>query len=120
MTAFLALSDRCFLLNRRKEMIKYKGFPIAPAEVESVLLEHPAVRDAGVVGVTDADAGEVPCAFIVLRDGHPGSEKIGDELRDFVAARLTSYKQPRRIQFIANVPRNPSGKILRRELRKLL
>ncbi len=108
------------IVDRRKEMIKYKGFPIAPAEVESVLLEHPAVRDAGVVGVTDADAGEVPCAFIVLRDGHPGSEKIGDELRDFVAERLTSYKQPRRIRFIANVPRNPSGKILRRELRKLL
>ncbi len=109
-----------FIVDRRKEMIKYKGFPIAPAEVESVLLEHPAVRDAGVVGVTDVDAGEIPCAFIVLRDGHPGSEKIGDELRDFVAGRLTPYKQPRRIEFVANVPRNPSGKILRRELRKLL
>ncbi|MBZ5646924.1 MAG: hypothetical protein LAN37_06835 [Acidobacteriia bacterium] len=108
------------IVDRRKEMIKYKGFPIAPAEVESVLLEHPAVRDAGVVGVADDDAGEIPCAFIVLRDGHPGSRKIEDELRGFVAERLTPYKQPRRIQFVANVPRNPSGKILRRDLRKLL
>jgi len=119
----IALSDAdgfyC-IVDRRKEMIKYKGFPIAPAEVESVLLEHPAVRDAGVVGVADGDAGEVPCAFIVLRDGQPGSEKVAEELRGFVAERLTAYKQPRRIQFVANVPRNPSGKILRRELRKLL
>ncbi len=108
------------IVDRRKEMIKYKGFPIAPAEVESVLLEHPAVRDAGVVGIADGDAGEIPCAFIVLCDGHPGSEHIAEELRGFVAERLTPYKQPRRIQFVANVPRNPSGKILRRELRKLL
>ncbi len=108
------------IVDRRKEMIKYKGFPIAPAEVESVLLEHPAVRDAGVVGVVDGDAGEIPCAFIVLRDGHPGSERIAEELRGFVAERLTPYKQPRQIQFVASVPRNPSGKILRRELRKLL
>ncbi len=108
------------IVDRRKEMIKYKGFSIAPAEVESVLLEHPAVRDAGVVGIPDGDAGEIPCAFIVLRDGHPGSEKIAEELRGFVAERLTPYKQPRQIQFVASVPRNPSGKILRRELRKLL
>ena len=108
------------IVDRRKEMIKYKGFPIAPAEVESVLLEHPAVRDAGVVGLADVEAGEIPCAFIVLREGHPGSEKIGDELRGFVAERLTPYKQPRKVRFVANLPRNPSGKILRRELRKLL
>ena len=108
------------IVDRRKEMIKYKGFPIAPAEVESVLLEHPTVRDAGVVGVADGDSGEIPCAFIVLRDGHPGSQRIGEELRGFVAERLTPYKQPRRVEFVANIPRNPSGKILRRELRKLL
>ncbi len=109
-----------FIVDRRKEMIKYKGFPIAPAEVESVLMEHPAVRDAGVVGVPDSDAGEIACAFIVLRDGHPGSRRFEEELSEYVAERLSSYKQPRRIEFVANVPRNPSGKILRRELRKLL
>ena len=108
------------IVDRRKEMIKYKGFPVAPAEVESVLLEHPAVRDAGVVGLSDNEAGEIPCAFVVLRDGNPGSAKIAEDLRGFVAERLTSYKQPRKVEFVANIPRNPSGKILRRELRKLL
>ena len=58
-----------YVLDRRKEMIKYKGFPVAPAEVESVLLEHPAVRDCGVVAKPDPDAGEIPVAFVVLREG---------------------------------------------------
>ncbi len=111
---------RYSIVDRRKEMIKYKGFPVAPAEVESVLMEHPAVRDCGVVGKPDDDAGEIPCAFVVLRDGGPGSEQLKTELCGYVAERLTRYKQPRDIQFVANIPRNPSGKILRRELRKLL
>ena len=62
------------VLDRRKEMIKYKGFPVAPAEVEAVLLEHPAVSDCGVVGRPDAEAGEIPVAFVVLRDGFVDSE----------------------------------------------
>ena len=109
-----------FIVDRRKEMIKYKGFPIAPAEVEAVLLENPLVKDCGVVGVPDAEAGEAPSAFIVLRDGSPGSEKSAEQLRGYVAERLTAYKKPRDVHFVANIPRNPSGKILRRELRKLL
>lgn len=112
--------DLYFIVDRRKEMIKYKGFPVAPAEVEAVLMEHPSVRDCGVVGRADDNAGEIPCAFIVLRDGGPGSGPLQAELCSFVADRLTHYKQPRDIQFVANIPRNPSGKILRRELRKLL
>jgi long-chain acyl-CoA synthetase len=87
-----------YVLDRRKEMIKYKGFPVAPAEVEAVMLEHPAVRDCGVIAKPDADAGEIPCAF--------------------VADRLAHHKQPREIRFVEVVPRTPSGKILRRELRK--
>ena len=109
-----------FVVDRRKEMIKYKGFPVAPAEVESVLMEHPGVRDCGVVGRADVVAGEIPCAFVVLRDGGPGSETLKQELSSFVAERLTGYKQPRDVVFVANIPRNPSGKILRRELRQLL
>ena len=109
-----------YVVDRRKEMIKYKGFAIAPAEVEAVLLENPTVRDCGVVGRSDDEAGEVPCAFVVLRDGNPGSERNADELRAYVAERLTPYKQPRDVRFVASIPRNPSGKILRRELRKLL
>jgi acyl-CoA synthetase (AMP-forming)/AMP-acid ligase II len=112
--------DFYFIVDRRKEMIKYKGFPIAPAEVEAVLLEHPAVRDCGVVPVPDRAAGEIPCAFIVLRDGGPGSDHLAQELSTFVAERLTTYKQPREVRFVASIPRNPSGKILRRNLRDLL
>ncbi|HXZ29513.1 MAG TPA: AMP-binding protein [Terriglobales bacterium] len=112
--------DFYFIVDRRKEMIKYKGFPVAPAEVEAVLLEHPAVRDCGVVPLPDRAAGEIPCAFIVLRDGGPGSAHLAQELSSFVAERLTGYKQPREVRFVASIPRNPSGKILRRNLRDLL
>jgi acyl-CoA synthetase (AMP-forming)/AMP-acid ligase II len=108
------------IVDRRKEMIKYKGFAVAPAEVEAVLLEHPAVRDCGVIGRCDDCAGEVPCAFVVLRNGTAESAKIAGELCDYVAQRLTSYKQPREIRFVNAIPRNPSGKILRRELRNLI
>ncbi len=108
------------IVDRRKEMIKFKGFPIAPAEVEAVLLEHPAVRDCGVVGRKDTAAGEIPCAFVVLRDGGPGDARIKDELCSWVSDRLTGYKQPREVIFVGSIPRNPSGKILRRNLRDLL
>ena len=109
-----------YVLDRSKEMIKYKGFPVAPAEVESLLLEHPAVRDCGVVAKPDSEAGEIPCAFVVLREGFTPSDSLDKELRDFVADRLAHHKQPREIHFVDAVPRTPSGKILRRELRKVL
>ena len=112
--------DFYFVVDRRKEMIKYKGFPVAPAEVEALLLEHPAVRDCGVVGRADACAGEIPVAFIVLREGSVASSKLEADLCGFVAERLTPYKQPRQIHFVDTLPRTPSGKILRRELRKIL
>lgn len=108
------------IIDRRKEMIKYKGFAVAPAEVEAVLLEHPAVRDCGVVGRADAAAGEIPCAFVVLRDNAAETTKTATDLTGYVAERLTSYKQPREVRFVGSIPRNPSGKILRRELRNLL
>ena len=111
--------DFYFVVDRRKEMIKYKGFPVAPAEVEALLLEHPAVRDCGVVGRMDSTAGEIPVAFIVLREGAVASKKLEEDLCGYVAERLTSYKQPRQIHFVDALPRTPSGKILRRELRKV-
>jgi len=110
--------DFYYVVDRRKEMIKYKGFPVAPAEVESLLLEHPAVRDCGVVGRPEAAAGEIPVAFVVLRDGSVASKKLEEELCGFVADRLTHYKQPREIHFVDAVPKTASGKILRRELKK--
>ncbi|HUO13499.1 MAG TPA: AMP-binding protein [Verrucomicrobiae bacterium] len=108
------------VVDRRKEMIKYKGFAVAPAEVESVLLEHPAVKECGVVGRTDNAAGEIPVAFVSLRDGFSDGQKLKDELCAFVADRLTHYKQPREIRFVEAVPKTASGKILRRELRKAI
>jgi long-chain acyl-CoA synthetase len=109
-----------YVLDRRKEMIKYKGFAVAPAEVESVLLEHPAVRDCGVVAKPNLEAGEIPCAFVVLRDTFIASTALDSELRAFVADRLAHHKQPREVHFVEAVPRTPSGKVLRRELRKNL
>jgi long-chain acyl-CoA synthetase len=106
------------VVDRRKEMIKYKGFPVAPAEVEGVLMEHPAVRECGVVGRANTDAGEIPVAFVALRDGFAESGKLKEELCCFVADRLTHYKQPREVHFVDVVPKTASGKILRRELRK--
>jgi acyl-CoA synthetase (AMP-forming)/AMP-acid ligase II len=108
------------VVDRRKEMIKYKGFPVAPAEIEAVLMEHPAVRECGVVGHRDAEAGEIPVAFIALHEGYVAGSKLEKDLCDFVAERLTHYKQPRQIRFIEGVPKTASGKILRRELRKAL
>src|SRR5208282_2727412 len=112
--------DFYFVVDRRKEMIKYKGFPVAPAEVEAVLLEHPAVRECGVVGRADPAAGEIPVAFIALREGYVTCKKMEDELCAFVADRLTRYKQPREVRFVEIVPKTASGKILRRELRQLI
>ena len=106
------------VVDRRKEMIKYKGFPVAPAEVEAVLLEHPAVKECGVVGRPDAHAGEIPVAFVALRDGFADGKRMQDELCTFVADRLTHYKQPREVHFVDAIPKTASGKILRRELRK--
>jgi acyl-coenzyme A synthetase/AMP-(fatty) acid ligase len=108
------------VVDRQKEMIKYKGFAVAPAEVEAVLLEHPAVRECGVVGRPDACAGEIPVAFISLRDGFVTGGKLEEELCAFVADRLASYKQPREVHFVDAVPKTASGKILRRELRQAI
>lgn len=112
--------DFFYVRDRLKEMIKYKGFPVAPAEVEAVLLEHPAVRECAVVGRPDAAAGEIPVAFVALRETFTGSQKLKDELCSFVCERLTNYKQPREIQFVDAIPKTASGKLLRRELRQQL
>ncbi|MND31506.1 Long-chain-fatty-acid--CoA ligase [compost metagenome] len=99
------------IIDRAKEFIKFKGFQISPVELESVLLMHPAVADAGVVPSPDTESGEVPKAFVVLRS--PVTEA---ELIDFVAQRVTPYKKLRDIEFIDAIPKNPAGKILRRIL----
>jgi len=112
--------DFYYVVDRVKEMIKYKGFAVAPAQVEALLLEHPAVRDCGVVGCPDVSAGEIPVAFVALHESFAASKKMEQELRAYVADRLTHYKQPRQIRFVDAIPKTASGKILRRELRKSL
>ena len=102
-----------FIVDRKKEFIKYKGFGVGPAEVEAVLCEHPAVADAGVIGKPDVEAGEIPKAFVQLR---AGATVTADELMDFVKQRIADYKRVREVEFIDKVPRTASGKILRREL----
>jgi long-chain acyl-CoA synthetase len=104
-----------YIVDRKKEMIKYKGFSIAPAELEAVLLTHPAVQDAAVIGVSDEQAGEVPKGFVVLR---PELQVSEEELIAFVNERVAGYKKLHRIEFIDALPRVPSGKILRRALKE--
>lgn len=102
--------------DRKKEMIKYKGFGIAPAEIEALLFEHPGVADVAVIGKKDDEAGEVPKAFVVRRADHP--DLTAEELLQFCAGRLAGYKTVREVEFIDAIPKNPSGKILRRILRE--
>jgi acyl-CoA synthetase (AMP-forming)/AMP-acid ligase II len=100
-----------YIVDRAKELIKYKGFQVAPAELEALLLTHPAIADAAVVPCPDDDAGEVPKAFVVLK-GEAGPE----EIMDFVATRVAPHKKLRNVEFIDKIPKSASGKILRRVL----
>ncbi len=100
-----------YVVDRLKELIKYKGYQVAPAELEAVLLTHPAVADAAVIGVADEEAGEAPKAFVVLK-----GEATGDEILAFVAERVAPFKKIRYIEIIQQVPKSSSGKILRRIL----
>jgi acyl-CoA synthetase (AMP-forming)/AMP-acid ligase II len=102
-----------YIVDRAKEMIKYKGYQVAPAELESVVMEHPAVLDAAVIPKADFEAGEVPKAFIVLK---PGQQAGADDIMAFVAERVAPYKKLRELEFVASIPKTASGKILRREL----
>ncbi|HEY6119289.1 MAG TPA: AMP-binding protein, partial [Pyrinomonadaceae bacterium] len=100
-----------FIVDRAKELIKYKGFQVAPAELEAILLTHPCVADAAVIPCPDDEAGELPKAFIVLR-----TEIEGEEILAFVSERVAPYKRIRFVEFIDQIPKSASGKILRRVL----
>ncbi len=102
------------IVDRLKELIKYKGYQVAPAELEALLLSHPAVADAAVVGAHDADHEEVPKAFVVLQ---PGSELGEDDVIAFVAEHVAPHKKVRQVEFIDAIPKSSAGKILRKDLR---
>jgi acyl-CoA synthetase (AMP-forming)/AMP-acid ligase II len=100
-----------YVVDRLKELIKYKGWQVAPAELEAVLLALPKVADAAVVGSPDEEAGELPKAFVV-----PKGEPTVEEILSFVAERVAPQKKVRKVEFVEEIPKSPSGKILRRVL----
>jgi acyl-CoA synthetase (AMP-forming)/AMP-acid ligase II len=99
------------IVDRIKELIKYKGYQVAPAELEGVLLTHPAVADAAVIGIPDEQAGQIPKAFVVS-----SAPLTNEEVTAFVAERVAPYKKIRVVEFVDEIPKSPSGKILRRVL----
>ncbi|MYI36043.1 MAG: 4-coumarate--CoA ligase family protein [Acidimicrobiaceae bacterium] len=103
------------IVDRIKELIKYKGFQVPPAELEAVLVTHPSVADAAVIGIPDEEAGELPKAFVTLAPG--AAEPTLADLQDHVAGHLATYKQVRVLEVLEAIPKSASGKILRRELR---
>ena len=101
------------IVDRVKELIKYKGHQVAPAELEGVLLAHPAIADAAVIGTPDEEAGEVPKACVV-----PSGPLTPEDVIAFVAERVAPYKKVRAVEFVDEIPRSPSGKVLRRVLKE--
>ncbi|PSN32297.1 putative 4-coumarate--CoA ligase 3 [Blattella germanica] len=108
-------TNNLFIVDRLKELIKVKGFQVAPAELEEILRQHPLVGDAAVIGVPHERMGEVPKAYIVPRD----PKLTEEDLKGFVAAKVAEYKQLGGVEFVQSIPKNPSGKILRRKLREM-
>lgn len=100
-----------YVIDRLKELIKYKGYQVAPAELEALLLTHPAIADAAVIGSPDEEAGEIPKAFVVVR-----GELDADELMTWVTGQVAPYKRIRQVEFVDQIPKSSSGKILRRVL----
>jgi 4-coumarate--CoA ligase len=107
--------DHVFVVDRLKELIKVKGFQVPPAELEALLLTHPAVADAAVIGVPDPESGEIPAAFVALR---PGAAATAEEITSFVAEQVAPFKRIRQLTFVEAIPKSASGKILRRLLRE--
>ncbi|MGI9206643.1 MAG: AMP-binding protein, partial [Rhodococcus sp. (in: high G+C Gram-positive bacteria)] len=102
------------IVDRLKELIKYKGYQVPPAELEALLLTHPQIADAAVIGVTDDEGEEIPKAFVVRQ---PDSSLTEQDVIEFVAERVSPHKKVRQVQFIDVVPKSAAGKILRKDLR---
>ncbi|EEF50945.1 4-coumarate--CoA ligase-like 9 [Ricinus communis] len=106
-----------FIVDRLKELIKYKGYQVAPAELEQLLLSHPEIADAAVIPYPNEEAGQIPIAFIVKQPQSSLNEK---DIMDFVAKQVAPYKKIRRVAFVNSIPKSPSGKILRKDLRDMI
>ncbi|KAI8084129.1 uncharacterized protein B0P05DRAFT_536257 [Gilbertella persicaria] len=120
-TGDVAIQDKnghFFIVDRIKELIKYKGFQVPPAELEALLLNSPLVADCAVIGIYDHEqATELPRGYIVLNAGVPATDETAKTIMKFVADQVVYYKQLRSVVFINEIPKSPSGKILRRLLR---
>ncbi|KAF1894755.1 hypothetical protein Lal_00021048 [Lupinus albus] len=112
---FIDDEENVFIVDRIKELIKYKGFQVAPAELEAILLSHSSVEDAAVVPLPNEDAGEIPAASVVLSKGARESE---DDIMNYVASNVASYKKVRVVHFVEAIPKSPSGKIMRRLIKE--
>jgi len=103
------------IVDRKKDLIDRAGYKVWPREVEEVLYEHPAIKEAAVIGIPDARTGETVKAFVVLKEGQTATE---DDIRSFCKERIASYKVPSVVEFAAELPKTMVGKVLRRALRK--
>lgn len=106
-----------YIVDRLKELIKYKGYQVPPAELEAVLLTHPQIADAAVVGVPDDEGEEVPKAFVVKQNAPDADDLTEAAVIEFVAGQVAPYKKVRQVEFIEAIPKSASGKILRKDLR---
>ncbi|KNC77110.1 hypothetical protein SARC_10423 [Sphaeroforma arctica JP610] len=113
---YMDKNGRVFIVDRMKELIKVKGFQVAPTELEDLLLSHASVDDSAVIARPDEFAGELPKAYVVLKKGHSITE---EDMREWVNSSVSSHKKLVEVEFIAQIPKNPSGKILRRVLRDM-
>lgn len=102
-----------FIVDRLKELIKYKAYQVPPAELEHLLQSNPEIADAAVIPYPDEDAGQIPMAFVVRK---PGSSITEAQVMEFIAKQVAPYKKIRRVAFVNSIPKSPAGKILRREL----
>ncbi|XP_038897161.1 4-coumarate--CoA ligase 2-like [Benincasa hispida] len=109
--------DELFIVDRLKELIKFKAFQVAPAELEALLITHPKLSDAAVIGMADEEAGEVPVAFVVKESDGTITE---EEVKHFITKQVVFYKRLKSVYFVNAIPKAPSGKILRKELRTKL
>ena len=109
--AYFDAEGYLYIIDRTKELIKYNAYQIAPAELEAVLISHPAVAEAAVIPSPDVEHGEVPKAFVVLK-----TAATPEELMEFVAGRVASYKKVRKLVIVDAIPKSPAGKLLRRVL----
>lgn len=105
-------------VGRSDDMLKVKGMWVSPIEIESTLLEHPAVQEAAVIGFADANELVKPAAYVVLRSGHSGTPQLGDEIKQHISSRLAPHKCPQLLEFVTELPKTATGKIQRYKLRE--